>query len=316
MSRYLSTFFLIIFLSLTSLSPSIAKKIFRYQDDQGQWHYTDIPNKSTLKNSTTETILMSENTKKKALSIINKGNSQNPDYFIHNNFLIPIEVRVYATSSKNIITTPPLPLQKVISPKSEEYLFNVRQIDPYSEATFQFSYEEVFGDPKSIHDDSAIYQLPFEKNQSFFVSQGFNGATSHKDEQNRYAVDFSMPIGTKILASRTGTIVDIHQDFYENGLQKEYQRKANSIRILHDDGSMAVYAHLKSDRVFVYIGDRVNAGDLIAESGNTGFSSGPHLHFAVQMNTGMLLKSIPFQFTLSNNQRITPIQGDTVTHNK
>jgi murein DD-endopeptidase MepM/ murein hydrolase activator NlpD len=64
---------------------------------------------------------------------------------------------------------------------------------------------------------------------------------------------------------------------------------SNSIRILHDDGSMAVYAHLQVGRAQVYVGMRVQAGQLIAYSGNTGFSSGPHLHFAVQVNQGMNL---------------------------
>jgi murein DD-endopeptidase MepM/ murein hydrolase activator NlpD len=67
------------------------------------------------------------------------------------------------------------------------------------------------------------------------------------------------------------------------------------VRLLHDDGAMSVYAHLKTDGVHVRVGQRVRAGQPIGLSGNTGFTTGPHLHFAVQVNRGMRLESIPFR---------------------
>ena len=70
---------------------------------------------------------------------------------------------------------------------------------------------------------------------------------------------------------------------------------ANYIRVLHDDGSMALYGHLREAGVFVRAGDRVTLCQVIGESGNTGFSSGPHLHFVVQVNAGMRLESVPFR---------------------
>ena len=66
--------------------------------------------------------------------------------------------------------------------------------------------------------------------------------------------------------------------------------------ILHDDGTMGVYLHLKQGSVSVREGQRVAVGSPLALSGNTGNSSGPHLHFVVQRNTGMGLVSIPYQF--------------------
>jgi murein DD-endopeptidase MepM/ murein hydrolase activator NlpD len=71
--------------------------------------------------------------------------------------------------------------------------------------------------------------------------------------------------------------------------------RANYVRILHNDGTMALYAHLKTDGVLVRAGQPVRKGDTIGLSGNTGFSAGPHLHFVVQVNRGMSLESIPFR---------------------
>ena len=63
---------------------------------------------------------------------------------------------------------------------------------------------------------------------------------------------------------------------------------ANLVRILHDDGTWAEYAHLNRSTIRVRPGDVVERGEYIADSGNTGFSSGPHLHFVVQRNAGYL----------------------------
>ena len=67
------------------------------------------------------------------------------------------------------------------------------------------------------------------------------------------------------------------------------------MRILHADGSMGVYAHLKENGVYVRVGQKVSLGQQIGVSGNTGYSSGPHLHFCLQINNGMRLVSIPFR---------------------
>jgi len=61
---------------------------------------------------------------------------------------------------------------------------------------------------------------------------------------------------------------------------------ANIVRILHDDGTHAVYAHLNWNSIRVRPGDHVERGEYIADSGNTGFSSGPHLHFEIRGSNG------------------------------
>ena len=70
----------------------------------------------------------------------------------------------------------------------------------------------------------------------------------------------------------------------------------NFVRVLHDDGTMGVYLHLMQGSVVVREGQRVATGERLARSGNTGNSTGPHLHFVVQRNVGLAIESIPFDF--------------------
>ncbi|MNT90521.1 Murein DD-endopeptidase MepM [compost metagenome] len=59
---------------------------------------------------------------------------------------------------------------------------------------------------------------------------------------------------------------------------------------------MGVYLHLMRGSVQVREGQQVALGERIARSGNTGNSTGPHLHFVIQRNVGLALESIPFDF--------------------
>jgi murein DD-endopeptidase MepM/ murein hydrolase activator NlpD len=126
------------------------------------------------------------------------------------------------------------------------------------------------------------------------ITQGWGGQHSHRDAENRHAVDFAVDEGTPVLAARAGTVMDIESGFSTSGRSATDAGHANYVRILHDDGTMALYAHLKADGVRVRIGQHVRRGDAIGLSGNTGFSAGPHLHFVVQVNRGLSLESIPF----------------------
>ena len=106
-----------------------------------------------------------------------------------------------------------------------------------------------------------------------------------------------MPEGTAILAARAGVVMAVERDFISGGDDRDkYGEKANFVQILHEDGTFAMYAHLRPESITVLPGSRVEVGAVIGYSGSTGFSSGPHLHFVVQRNTGMKLVSEPITF--------------------
>lgn len=155
-----------------------------------------------------------------------------------------------------------------------------------------FEYDFVMGDPDVVHDDRYQYQLPFPKGESYMLVQGNKTEYTHNEDISRYAFDFAMPVGSYVSAARGGVVGYVVDRFSERGGDASMKEKTNRILICHDDGTVAVYAHLKKDGAFVEVGDIVYAGQVIGLSGNTGYSNFPHLHFAVLIGD----RSIPIHF--------------------
>lgn len=130
-----------------------------------------------------------------------------------------------------------------------------------------------------IKDDSSfIYQLPYEKNKSHLLVQGYFSRYTHK---NRAALDFKMKKGTKICAVRDGVVIRIKEDGKTGGSKIKYRPQGNYIVIQHSDNARSGYWHLKHDAVWVNVGDTVKQGQVIGLSGNSGYTYFPHLHFIV-----------------------------------
>lgn len=140
-----------------------------------------------------------------------------------------------------------------------------------------------------------IYSLPFKGKHR--VSQAWGGVT-HINRAH-YAYDFPMKRGTPIYAARAGVVKKVEEDFGEvpKDLRSLVKRRPNFVYIEHSDGTRAHYQHLQENGVVVEVGDYVKEGQLIGYSGNTGKSSGPHLHFAVlKKEKGKKPETIPMKF--------------------
>ncbi|WP_104632016.1 M23 family metallopeptidase [Streptomyces sp. MH60] len=101
--------------------------------------------------------------------------------------------------------------------------------------------------------------------------------------------DFAVPIGTNVVAAHGGTVVKAGGNGAGDG-----PAYGNAIVIKHGNGTYSQYAHLS--RINVKIGQIVKTGQSIAKSGNTGNSSGPHLHFEIRTtpNYGSAVDPVAF----------------------
>ncbi len=203
----------------------------------------------------------------------------------------PVEVELSASELTGMDTDAALPLRRVLPPRQRVAL--LRMTAGGSGGRHALQLDATPGEPGQVARD-VVYSLPVDEAR-FELGQGFHGGFSHQDEANRYAVDLIVAEGTPVLAARGGVVMQAISGFREGGADVALADRANQIRVLHEDGSMALYAHLQEAAVFVRAGDRVTLGQVIGRTGSTGFSTGPHLHFAVQVNGGMRLVSIPFR---------------------
>jgi murein DD-endopeptidase MepM/ murein hydrolase activator NlpD len=277
------------FLLLTAAAPQ-AKKIYKFTDEAGVTHFTDQPPQTDR--PVQETRVKVDETPMVQLRV--EGSDSRRQARVFNHFAGPAQVELSVGDVRNIATDPPLPLTVVMRAREERVLANLQQADLAQPAGFELALRAIPGSPDAQHDDSE-YQWPLG-DQPARIHQGFDGAFSHTSEESRYAIDAAADEGTPVLAAREGIVMEVQDDYYGAGLDKEkFATRANVVRILHRDGSMAIYAHLRPESVSVQAGRHVYVGQRIGESGNTGFSTGPHLHFCVQVNRGMRLVSVPFR---------------------
>lgn len=294
-----------LFLLLLISTTATAKTLYKYQDKQGRWYFTD---KAPVTDYSVE-VRHLKPAPKQRVHLEKTGSSSNPAFYLVNQYPGPIEVAIDWEQQADLVSTPELPHRFVIESGKSDALFTINAVGQTSSQTFTLQYQYVVGRPLPHYSSPTPYLPPLAPGSRFLVTQTFNGEFSHNDAQNRYAVDIMMPIDTPVHASRAGTVLEVENDFTDSGTLRAYATKANSIYILHDDGSMAIYAHLALEKALVHPGQKVQTGELIGYSGNTGFSSGPHLHFAIQVNRGMELASVPFQFLDARQHAFEPQQG-------
>jgi len=138
------------------------------------------------------------------------------------------------------------------------------------------------------------YFLPFAPGSTFRIWQGNDQPPSHDTRWARYAFDFSpLAEATPIHAAASGSVVYVKEDTAEpTGNFSDN----NEIAILHADGNVSTYLHLRAGGALVQVGDLVLRGDLIGWSGNTGKSTAPHLCFGLRRGHRLRGDSVPVRF--------------------
>lgn len=176
--------------------------------------------------------------------------------------------------------THPGVVTETLDPNESRLVMVLQPSQVGQEGNYRYSYDWTVGRLDAVHDDSQVYRLPYASGKSYRVLQGYGSRFSHTGLE-QYAVDFKMPKGTAVHAARGGVVARVEESHSRGCWEDGCGDYANYIVILHDDGTTGEYYHLQQNGALVAPGDRVESGQKIGLSGNTGHTTMPHLHFAV-----------------------------------
>lgn len=265
-----------------------AVTVYKYTDENGVVTYTDQAKKGA------QVFIFNDRMVERIendVKLETRKHAAGETLLLHNNLYAPVEVELTLENQANLAGGVKQPVSWVLPPRSNIRLLTLAPKDPTQPLQYKPKLRYALGDPRLLPTTSQ-YPLPW-RGGPFRLTQGANGKYSHFTPKGRYALDIAMPVGTPIVAAREGVVVKTENQQSGRGNNPA----GNFVRILHDDGTMGVYLHLKKGSVSVTEGQRVEQGSLLARSGNTGNSTGPHLHFVIQRNIGLAVESIPFDFS-------------------
>lgn len=287
-----------------------AQTIYIWEDENGIQHFTDRKPVTDRE----VTVQRAKAEPQKLVDLLKTGTDEDPVWLFRNRIHGAVTVRVSLVDASNVVTEPRLPADFVLNGLEERELFTIGPLDERRSWSYRFETSVVPGGVNARHVPARPYRPPIPDGTRFRIGQAFGGEYSHTSPSGFHAVDIQMPTGTPVHAAREGVVMAVARYFHRAGVDPERDGpRANYVRILHDDGSMALYAHLDYQGVRVREGQRVERGEPIGRSGNTGYSTGPHLHFAVQVNRDMQLTSVPFEFEGMAGEEVAPTPGQLLS---
>jgi murein DD-endopeptidase MepM/ murein hydrolase activator NlpD len=286
--------------------------LYKYRGENGEWIYTD---REPIEEENVEVRELEAWFVVPEFSVSHEFFDKNIEFTASNEFYAPVELRLEFVENTGIsIPGPDQILHWVIEPRSDRVILNLDILQDASAPRVRYRFTYMPGDPTASHRVAKAYQAPFTSGLDFAITQAYPQSVTHQTLDSTFAIDIAMPIGTNVLAARDGVVFDVASDNYRSGLDKSQDGpEANIVRILHEDGTFSLYAHLNWNSIRVKPGDRVRAGQYIADSGNTGYSSGPHLHFSVQRNVGLAIESVPLVFRGPNASNVVPATGNVLS---
>jgi len=285
-----------------------AQELYKYQGEDGEWIYSDRPPDDE---QTVEIRQLNSPASDSEVTVTHSFVGSSVELKAQNSYHVSVELRVKIDSIRGLeFPEADLDLKWVLPPRSSTQLLQLSLLQGGAAPFLEYRFEYLLGEPGAKHRPTEPYRAPFAISNNHSVTQAFPGVVTHTTPDSYFAIDIAMPIGTDIFAARAGIVFDVAANNFQSGLDPlKDGPAANIIRILHDDGTYALYAHLNWNSIRVRPGARVQRGEYIADSGNTGFSTGPHLHFVVMRNRGLRLESVPITFEGAVSSAVVPQAG-------
>lgn len=163
-----------------------------------------------------------------------------------------------------------------------------------------------------------VYRLPFDLDGLWKGGANWDDPNGGHPAFQAYAFDFGHPEFGKVRAARGGRVAFVQNIAGNTNLDSTVPPGGTAMWIRHADDTVALYAHLRFQSTQFEQGDLVLQGAVIGLSGNTGNSSGPHLHFEVRsfwIDEGNRGPTIPIQFERLPHSSWRPKNGDLLLSN-
>lgn len=308
--RRVGIFAVLVAVSLAlSETSSIAHPAYKYRDASGQWVYTD---QEVPQDVPREPLLTRRENSSLRLVVERRDKPGVTQVIARNDCLCVVTFHATVIRSGFAAVTPGSKYQAIVPSDTESVLLQTARAGD-DKPVLQMTVKAALGEPGAAHNPAQPYRVPFDVGSTYRISQAFPSRVTHTTPDSEYAVDIAMPDGTPVYAAREGMVINARHDSFHGAIDPAMLDEANVVEILQGDGTIAIYAHLHWDSIQVRIGERVVRGQLIANSGNTGFTSGPHLHFSVVRNSGSEDVSVPILFEGAAGVGVTPVTHQPLT---
>ncbi len=151
-----------------------------------------------------------------------------------------------------------------------------------------------------------VHRIPFRRGYETKVMQAYHGYRTHQKDL-AFSVDFKCEPGTPVTASRGGIVWAVRGDSNRGCAEPTCVDEGNYVVVDHGDGTFSEYHHLQRHGALVEPGEQVCAGEVVGLCGNTGYTTGPHLHFAL---TDVAHRTVPARLPRGRNDRFPFVVPD------
>lgn len=184
--------------------------------------------------------------------------------FNNGNAPVSVVIDIDRSTSQNTSANKTLPYYAVVPANSDNSLVQLSPQQSGAPFSFRYRYQWIIGDYTARHNCPEQYRFPFAEKVRAFAH--VNDAKNSPPD-TRYAVTFTLPKGTPVLAARKGTVVRCHPD--------------GKIDILHEDATIGTYSHLESIARNMTVGRTVTTVDIIGIAGTAEDNKDAYLQLAV-----------------------------------
>lgn len=184
--------------------------------------------------------------------------------FNHGNAPVTVTIVINPDATQNLSTNKPLPLNAVVPPKTDQAVVQFAPKNKNEAYKFRYTYSWSIGDYSARHQCPEHYQFPFGDNIKAYASAG---SDANSTPYSRYAVAFSLPAGTPVLAARKGTVIQI--------------KAGDRVDILHDDSTIATYSHLEKIAEGIIPGKVITTKDVLGIAGSLQKEKEAYMQLAV-----------------------------------